>query len=175
MKPKAAGRRRAANRSERRTRASRPQRTVRGSPAQSGGAMSPRNARARPSRPQSAANVARRGVARHPAGQAAKHRALRRGRPGRRTRGPGIPQSYGEGRERRRAAGGKQRGPVRAHGRAPGAGGNCGAHRSWVVRCRSGRGDMPRGVRRHLGVRHLPHGRRHRRRQPPRSARWWRR
>lgn len=92
-----------------------------------------------------------------------------------RTRGPGIPQSYGEGRERRRAAGGKQRGPVRAHGRAPGAGGNCGAHRSWVVRCRSGRGDMPRGVRRHLGVRHLPHGRRHRRRQPPRSARWWRR
>lgn len=84
-----------------------------------------------------------------------------------RTRGPGIPQSYGEGRERRRAAGGKQRGPVRAHGRAPGAGGNCGAHRSWVVRCRSGRGDMPRGVRRHLGVRHLPHGRRHRRRQPP--------
>ncbi|MFR5092754.1 MAG: hypothetical protein ACLTDR_12850 [Adlercreutzia equolifaciens] len=62
------------------------------------------------------------GVARHPAGQAAKHQSPspRAPRPANarprshahegaggvaRTRGPGIPQSYGEGRERRRACG----------------------------------------------------------------------
>ena len=81
-----------------------------------------------------------RGCARHPAGQAAKHRALRRGRPGRRTRAPEKPCARGRRRRRAHARPGHPA-KLRRRARTPPRGGRQAARagsRAWP-RSRRGR------------------------------------